>query len=216
MFPDLTSDDIFRIETKRLWLRWPRATDAAAIKAFAGLAEVAQMTAEIPHPYPAGEAERFVLQARADNACGRGLVLAVTQKNASRTVIGIVAAHADQTSDVEIGYVIAPAYWGKGIATEAVKGLIDTVFRVAAAERVVANSRVINPASRRVLEKCGLNYIDTGLDMLPARGGLHPCDRFDLDRKTWMKRLAPRLLPSMLQQVRSVDIPLGDAETAAQ
>jgi RimJ/RimL family protein N-acetyltransferase len=215
MFPDLTSDDIFRIETKRLWLRWPRATDIAAIKGFAGLADVAQMTAEIPHPYPSGEAERFVLQARADNASGRGLILAITQKN-GRAVIGIVAAHADQSPDVEIGYAIAPMFWGKGIATEAVKAMIDTVFRVTTAERIVANSRVINPASRRVLEKCGLNYIDTGLDNLPARGGLHPCDRFALDRKTWMKRLTPRLLPSMLQQARGGEIPLSDAEITAQ
>ncbi len=215
MFPDLTSDDIFRIETQRLWLRWPRATDAAAVKSFASLAEVAHMTAEVPHPYPGGEAERFVLQARADNACGRGLVLAVTQKN-GRAVIGIVAAHADQTADVEIGYVIAPPYWGKGIATEAVKALIDTVFRLNAAERIFANSRVINPASRRVLEKCGLVYIDTGLDMLPARGGLHPCDRFELDRETWMKNLAPRPLPTMLHQARGLDVPPTEAETATQ
>jgi len=216
MFPDLTSDDIFRIETKRLWLRWPRATDAAAIKSFASLAEVAQMTAFIPHPYPAGEAERFVLQARADNSCGRAIVLAITQKSAGRAVIGVVAAEADQTRDVEIGYVLAPAYWGKGIATEAAKALIDTVFRLNCAERIVANARVINPASRRVLEKCGLNYIDTGLDMLPARGGLHPCDRFGLDRQSWMKQLAPRLLPSMLHQARSRENPPSDAETAAQ
>jgi len=215
MFPDVTCDDIFQIETKRLWLRWPRATDIAAIKSFAGLADVAHMTAEIPHPYPAGEAERFVLQSRADNASGRGLVLAITQKS-GRAVIGIAAAHADHTTDVEIGYIVAPSHWGKGIATEAMKAVIDTVFRVAAAERIVANSRVINPASRRVLEKCGLNYIDTGLDMLPARGGLHPCDRFDLDRTTWMKRLAPRLLPSMLQQAHVKDGPPGDAEMSAQ
>ena len=29
MFPDLTRDDVFRLETRRLWLRWPRAADAA-------------------------------------------------------------------------------------------------------------------------------------------------------------------------------------------
>lgn len=216
MFPDLTSDDVFRIETKRLWLRWPRATDANAIKAFASQAEVAQMTAEIPHPYPNGEAERFVLQTRADNACGRGLVLAVTQKSAPNTVVGIVAAHADQSPEIEIGYALAPAIWGKGIATEAVHALIDTVFRLTKAEKLAANSRVINPASRRVLEKCGFSYVDTGLDMLPARGGLHPCDRFALDRKSWMKSLAPRLLPSMLHQMHGKDIPLSDAEMAPQ
>ncbi len=96
------------------------------------------------------------------------------------------------------------------------KALVDTVFRVTKADRLVANSRVTNPASRRVLEKCGFAYLDTGLDNLPARGGLHPCDRFDLARKSWMKRLAPRLLPSMLQQMRGRDTPPSEAETAAQ
>ena len=64
-FPDISCDDIFRLETSRLWLRWLRAGDAAAVTAFASQAEVAQMTASIPHPYPPGEAERFVLAARA-------------------------------------------------------------------------------------------------------------------------------------------------------
>ncbi|MFZ0559474.1 MAG: N-acetyltransferase, partial [Methylovirgula sp.] len=52
MFPDLTRDDVFRLETTRLWLRWPRASDAAAVAAFAALPQVAQMTGNIPHPYP--------------------------------------------------------------------------------------------------------------------------------------------------------------------
>src|SRR5439155_11525397 len=80
MFPDLTADDIFRIETKRLWLRWPRASDAPAITSFVSLAQVARMTASIPHPYPPGEAERFIMKARTGNAGGTALVLAITQK----------------------------------------------------------------------------------------------------------------------------------------
>ena len=31
MFPELTRDDVFRLETRRLWLRWPRMADANAI-----------------------------------------------------------------------------------------------------------------------------------------------------------------------------------------
>lgn len=82
MFPDLTSDDIFRIETQRLWLRWPRVSDTASIASFASLPQIAWMTALIPHPYPPGEAERFVMKARADNASGSALVLAIVQKRA--------------------------------------------------------------------------------------------------------------------------------------
>ena len=45
MFPDLARDDVFRLETKRLWLRWPRVSDAAAIERYSSRWEVARMTA---------------------------------------------------------------------------------------------------------------------------------------------------------------------------
>jgi hypothetical protein len=54
MFPDLLRDDVFRLETRRLWLRWPRAADTALIASLAGERDVAEMTANIPHPYPPG------------------------------------------------------------------------------------------------------------------------------------------------------------------
>jgi len=202
MFPDLTCDDVFRIETKRLWLRWPRATDAGAIAEFVGNADVAQMTAEIPHPYPQGEAVRFILKARAENAAGEALHLVVTQKAAGRAVVGLVSARADANKDVEIGYAMAPQVWGKGFATEAVRAMVDLIFNVTPVTRLVAKSRVVNAASRRVLEKSGFTHADTGLDFLPARGGLHPCDRLQLDRQAWHRSAAMRRMPPMVLQRR--------------
>ena len=49
----------------------------------------------------------------------------------------------------------------------------------------MACARVINPGSRRVLEKCGFAYQGAGLSELPARCGLYPVDHFRLDRRTW-------------------------------
>jgi RimJ/RimL family protein N-acetyltransferase len=219
MFPDLTSDDIFRIETQRLWLRWPRASDIGPVTSFASLADVARMTALIPHPYPPGEAERFIMKARAENASGSALILVITQKGAARQAIGIISAIPATAKDIEFGYVLAPPFWRKGLATEAVRALVITVFTLTRATRILANSRVDNLASRRVLEKTGFCYVGTGLDLLPARGGLHPCDRFELDRTTWT---APRRaggkrrdMPPMAQQARdpSGAIPVeGSAE----
>ncbi len=51
MFPDLFRDDVFRIETRRLWLRWPTARDAESILRLAGDPAVARMTAGIPLPF---------------------------------------------------------------------------------------------------------------------------------------------------------------------
>lgn len=219
MYPDLTSDDIFRIETKRLWLRWPRASDAAAIADFAGLAQVAQMTASIPHPYPAGEAERFILKARAQNASRTALVLAVTQKAGGRQTIGLAGASFVAAKDADLGYVLAPLVWGKGFATEAVKALVDTIFSLTDARRVLAKSRSENIASRRVLEKAGFACTDTGLDFLPARGGHFPCDRFELDRERWAANRRSRgeglVLPPMANQAKDA-MPARLRKSAAQ
>jgi RimJ/RimL family protein N-acetyltransferase len=210
MFPDLTRDDVFRLETKRLWLRWPRAIDSAAIAAFAALPEVAQMTAAIPHPYPPKEADRFIFKARAENASGEALHLAITKKSGPRTVFGMVSAIGNGENEVEIGYVLAPQMWGKGFASEAVRMIVDTVFALTPAVRIQANSRVHNRASRRVLEKAGFAYVDTGLDMLAARGGLHPCDRLRLNRADWRHDGKIRPLPPMAHQ-GDTDMPPPEA-----
>ena len=44
---------------------------------------------------------------------------------------------------------------------------------------------MINEASRRVMEKCGLRYVNSGLQHAPARGGALPIDRFSLARPDW-------------------------------
>jgi RimJ/RimL family protein N-acetyltransferase len=206
MFPDITRDDIFRLETQRLWLRWLRAADAAALASFASLAAVAQMTASIPHPYPAGEAERFILKARAETAGGQSLILGVTLKNKARTLIGLVSAEAGAGRDIEIGYIIAPTAAGRGFATEAASALIDTIFSLTEARTISANTRDHNKASRRVLEKCGFEFTESALTNLPARGGLHPCDHFKLTRSNWASRDRTRRMPGMAQQVVRRDV----------
>ncbi len=216
MFPDLTCDDIFRLETKRLWLRWPRACDAPAIKSFASLPEAARMTAAIPHPYPAGEAERFIFRARADNANGEALVLVIAQKSGARQVIGLVSATLSEADEIELGYIVAPGLWNRGYATEAVRALVEALFALTGAERILANVRAENPASRRVLEKCGFAYVDSGLDLLPARGGLHACHRFQLTRKRWAaSRLSPRL-PKMTHQAPDSTAAILELEPQSQ
>ena len=199
LFPDITCDDIFRLETQRLWLRWLRAADAPTLTGIASQADVATMTASIPHPYPPGEAERFILEARAETAAGRALILAITAKSKSQALIGIVSARANVHREVEIGYVIAPAAAGQGLGSEATRTLVDAIFNLTEARIVTANSRTINPASRRLLEGCGFQFKGSGLHDLPARGGRHPCDFFALDRRDWF---APRggRLPAMTHQ----------------
>lgn len=190
MFPDLAKDDVFRLETARLWLRWPKAADAAAIHRFCSQWEVARYTARIPHPYPQGSAERFIFAAREGNASGRDLTLAMTPIKGKRDVIGSMTLESRGTDRLTLGYALAPEAWGKGFATEAARAMIDIGFELTHAVEILASTCVENEPSARVLEKCGFELLSTGLRGAPARGGLVQSHNFRLSREAWMTAAA--------------------------
>jgi RimJ/RimL family protein N-acetyltransferase len=185
MFPEITRDDVFRLETRRLWLRWPRARDAAAHAAIAARREVAEMTARIPHPLPPGSTDQWVIETREANAAGTSISLSAALATGKRELVGSVSARYTPQGRIEIGYVFSPDHWGRGYATEAVQALVDAVFMLTREPAIEATTRVVNPASQRVLRKCGFSHEGSGLRDFPARGGLLPVEEFRLDRKVW-------------------------------
>ena len=66
--------------------------------------------------------------------------------------------YLEEIDDTEVLYGLAKDYWGKGIATQAVRAAIAYGFEQAALGRIVALSFPENKASRRVMEKAGLRY----------------------------------------------------------
>jgi RimJ/RimL family protein N-acetyltransferase len=191
MFPDLARDDVFRLETQRLWLRWPRICDAAAIHKFCSRWEVARYTARIPHPYPEGSAERFIYAAREANSAGRDLTLVMTAIRGKSDAIGAISLESRGTDRLALGFVLAPEMWGKGLATEAAEAVIDAAFGLTPTLEILASIRVENEASKAVLEKCGFALLGTGLQGAPARGGLVECHSLRLTRAEWTSA-APR------------------------
>ncbi|KMO18250.1 GCN5 family acetyltransferase [Methylobacterium indicum] len=186
MFPDLTRDDVFRLETRRLWLRWARQADAQALVRFAGEKAVAGMTARIPHPLDPPSVDNFILESRRANADGRALVMAITPRRHPAQAIGIVSIEPDPEGGApHLGYWLGTPHWGQGLATEAARAMIDAFFAYTEGDELSSSARVVNPASRRVLEKCGFASVGSGLQAFPARGGVFPVDRFRLDRRAW-------------------------------
>lgn len=57
---------------------------------------------------------------------------------------------------VELGYRLRRAAWGKGLATEGSRALVEKAFAELGVQRVVAYTLVVHAASRRVLENAGL------------------------------------------------------------
>ena len=60
--------------------------------------------------------------------------------------------------EVEIGYRLARAAWGKGYATEAVSAVRDFAFKTLTLKRLIAIIDPDNTASIRVAKKIGMRY----------------------------------------------------------
>jgi RimJ/RimL family protein N-acetyltransferase len=69
----------------------------------------------------------------------------------------------------ELGYRLVRAAWGKGYATEGSRALIARGFESGRARRVVAEAMAVNTASRRVMEKAGLQFVRTFRADWPVR-----------------------------------------------
>ncbi len=177
MFPDLTRDDVFRLETARLWLRWPRQSDARAVQDIAAAKEVSDMMTKLPHAYPHDGADGFILSTRHTNMEGAGLTLAIAPKARPTMPIGMIGLFATRDPiEAELAFWIGRPYWGEGYMTEAVETMRDAGFRLSGSQALTARAAMDNPASRRVLAKCGF---------LPAPGD--GVDRFRMTRLQWQE-----------------------------
>jgi RimJ/RimL family protein N-acetyltransferase len=166
------------LETERLTLRSPRRGDVKAIAALANDRRIAVNTARIPHPYGIADAEQFI--ASVNKSHGEACFV-VTLDDAPIGVCGV-----DLREDgAEIGYWLGVPYWGRGFATEAVRAVIDHAFGDLEHETLQSGARVSNPASRRVLEKCGFQWTGVRLTRIRAINSAAPADRFRLDRGLW-------------------------------
>lgn len=159
------------ILTERLVLRRPVTADAPAIARHAGDRAVARWTANIPHPYAEGEAERFLARLAQDEAAGRGRTFAVALREAPADLIGMAGFEAGQDGRIEIGYWLARPYWGKGLMSEAVTALAAFAETWRPGAAIFARTFPDNPASQRVLEKAGFVRAGTGVCCAPARPG---------------------------------------------
>lgn len=169
-FPSLTRDEVFRIETRRLWLRWPRHEDAAGMAKWNGLPEVATMTSTFKVGLSASDMSDRIAAKRAENGAGGGIHFVITRKPAVAEPIGMIGVGFTASGDIELGYHLDPAFWGQGFATEAARALCAQVFELTAATEIVAGAWLDNAGSVRVLEKCGFKPSGKGEQESPIYG----------------------------------------------
>jgi RimJ/RimL family protein N-acetyltransferase len=168
------------LETERLILRAPKLEDAKHVAALANDKRIAENMRRLPHPYSRADACDFISAVNLPD--GEIAYLITTRDGVPVGACGIAAC--DEPAP-EIGYWLGTAFWNRGFATEAVRALIDFAFTELELDGLSAGARVTNPASRRILEKCGFQWTGVGLCRIRALNSSAPIDRFRLDRGLW-------------------------------
>ena len=143
-----------QLETERLVLRKPRMDDARAI--FEGWTQDREVTHYLTwRPHERIEQTQEFVQGCIRAWEGETRFPYVITLKGTGEVIGIIDPRIEGPK-VGIGYGAARAYWGKGYVPEATRAIIDWAFQQPSIYRVYATTDVENVASRRVMEKVGM------------------------------------------------------------
>jgi ribosomal-protein-alanine N-acetyltransferase len=130
-----------------------RFGDEASLLRHANNAKVAaSMRDRFPHPYTAESANQWLQFAVAEQPVAN---FAIANPSGVIGGIGAMLQTDIHRRSAEIGYWLGEEFWGRGIATAAVRAFVPFAMREFDLLRIYANVFVSNPASMRVLEKAG-------------------------------------------------------------
>ena len=149
------------METERILLRYWQESDAEALFKYASDPDVGPRAGWPTHK--SVEESREIIRTFFHNETTWAIVLKETGE-----AIGCIGYYTHETSnipigenDCEVGYWVGKPYWNKGICTEALKLMLDYCINEKHFENIWADHFTGNPASGRVMEKCG--FVDTGM-----------------------------------------------------
>jgi RimJ/RimL family protein N-acetyltransferase len=177
MFPEIFRDEVFRLETRRLWLRWPVRGDVVDVGAdpqrdHPGMHEPKELDAAILASWRAAMTE------------GRALHLALVTKSDHHS-IGLLHLVPNQVGALELDGRLNAGHHGRGYLAEAVQAAAHAVFRLARPAAIEAAPAVDDAEGRSALQHCGLTYAGSGMRRSRTGRGLEACDHYRLDEATW-------------------------------
>ncbi|MGD9828316.1 MAG: GNAT family N-acetyltransferase [Hyphomicrobiaceae bacterium] len=135
------------LSTSRLLLRPLSREDAADVSRLAGEWRVARMMADMPAGLSVDGAVAWI-----DDATSHGRVFAIVTEG---RFVGAVSLIDVEPGIAELGFWLGSAYWGRGIALEAARGVLEWCGRQDCYHTIVSGHYIDNPASGRVLGRLG-------------------------------------------------------------
>ena len=180
----------FALETERLTIRLLARSDITEFTRYRNIDDLARFQ-DWPLPYTRDLAHGLVdeMEPLTGPTADRWVQLAVDDGSG---IVGDVAVWLDADQQLAlVGYTLAPEHHGRGYATEALRAVVDWLFRRKRVHRIAATIDPRNLASARVLEHCGFEYVGTARSSAYVRNEWTDDARFSLlepDWRAWIAR----------------------------
>ena len=68
---------------------------------------------------------------------------------------------SQESQSCELGYILGKKFWGRGFMTEAVIAVLEFLLNKVGFKEIKATYVSLNPASGKVMEKAGMQYVET-------------------------------------------------------
>jgi RimJ/RimL family protein N-acetyltransferase len=115
----------------------------------------------VPEPVPPGFARTWLDRYEEGRRDGSRDAFAIVDESEGFLGLALAPELDDDSRTAELGYVVAPAARGRGVATEALRQLTEWAFSAREMQRLELLISVDNLASKRVAERCG--YVREGV-----------------------------------------------------
>lgn len=176
-----------RIAAGPVVLRRFTLADARDVQALVGEWEVARQLVDlVAHPYLDGMAEAWIGGHAQARATGGEHTWAITRAS-DDVFVGTIGMRPNGVHE-HFGYWIGKPYWGHGYASASAHAVIDLLFRNTTLDAVWSTHLADNPASGRVMEKCGM--IELHRETRRHRGAERPFIVRGTTRAAWNARMA--------------------------
>jgi RimJ/RimL family protein N-acetyltransferase len=134
-----------------------RTSDKPALVEYLNDRDIYDRTLRIPFPYTEACADEWLaLFAKSTDEQGRPIKFAIrTVEDNLIGGCGFDGFQLGKSHQAEVGYWLAKPYWGRGIMTSVVQRICQLAFEEFGLVKITAHVSACNPASARVLQKCG-------------------------------------------------------------
>jgi ribosomal-protein-alanine N-acetyltransferase len=147
----------------RLTLRPLQLSDATSIFEYAQNPNVSRYTLWEPHQSLADSEAYIRSYAWPNYAIDVPEPWAITLKEQPEKVIGTIGCFwvSERAKSMELAYALHEKHWGQGLVAEAAQIVIPFCFEYYKLQRIQAQCKAENLASKRVMEKSGMTYEGT-------------------------------------------------------